>query len=97
MLRDSTVAAVVAVVHTRPRAIRLPLITMRKSIPGFLFPYMGMGLHLSSAITEHKTHHLYSLIITLYVMTLCYTLCNMNYFIYISHDLTAREEMNSIN
>ena len=42
MLRDSTVAVVV--VRTRPRAIPLPMITMRKSIHGFLFPYMVMGL-----------------------------------------------------
>ena len=40
MLRDS------AVVRTRPRAIPLPMITMRKSIHGFLFPYMVMGLRL---------------------------------------------------
>ena len=43
MLRDSTV-----VVRTRPRAILLPLITMRKSIHGFLFPYMVMGLRLAA-------------------------------------------------
>ena len=36
MLRDSTVVA--AVVRTRPRAIPLAMITMRKS---FCFPYMG--------------------------------------------------------
>ena len=41
MLRDS-----VAVVHTRPRVMPLPMITMRKSIHGFLFPYMIMGLRL---------------------------------------------------
>ena len=45
MLRDSTV---VAVVRTRPRAIPLPMITMRKSIHGFLFPYMVMGLRLAA-------------------------------------------------
>ena len=44
MLRDSTVVVVVAVVRTRPQAIPLPMITMRKSIHGFLFPYMVMGL-----------------------------------------------------
>ena len=43
MLRDSTV---VAVVRTHPRAIPLPMITMRKSIHGFCFPYMVMGLRL---------------------------------------------------
>ena len=47
MLRDSTdVNVVVSVVRTRPRAIQLPMITMRKSIRGFLFPYMVMGLPL---------------------------------------------------
>ena len=46
MLRDSTVAIVV--VRTRPRAIPLPMITMRKSIHGFPFPYMVMGLHLAA-------------------------------------------------
>ena len=44
MLRDSVA---VAVVCTRPRAIPLPMITMRKSIHGFLFPYMVMGLRLA--------------------------------------------------
>ena len=46
MLRD-TVA--VAVVRTRPRAIPLAIITMRKSIHGFpsVF-YMGMGLRLAA-------------------------------------------------
>ena len=45
MLRDSTVAAVV---RTRPRAIPLPLTTMRKSVHGFRFPYMVMGLRLAA-------------------------------------------------
>ena len=44
MFSDSTVA----VVRTRPRAIPLPMITMRKSIHGFLFPYMVMGLRLAA-------------------------------------------------
>ena len=46
ILRDSTVVvAVVVVVRTRPRAIPLAIITMRKSIHGFpLVSYMGMGL-----------------------------------------------------
>ena len=36
--------------HERPRAIRLPMITMRKSIHGFLFPYgYGYGGRWSSA------------------------------------------------
>ena len=47
MLGDSVV--VVAVVRTRPRAIPLVMITMRKSIHGFpLLPYMGMGLRLAA-------------------------------------------------
>ena len=41
---DSTVA----VVRTRPRAILLPMITMRKSIHGFLFPYMVMELRMKT-------------------------------------------------
>ena len=46
MLRESSV-----VVRTRPRAIPLPIITMRKSIHGFLLvPYMGMGLRLAAAL-----------------------------------------------
>ena len=45
MLRDSTVAAVV---RTRPRAIPLPMRTMRKSVHGFPFPYMVMGLRLAT-------------------------------------------------
>ena len=40
MLRDSAVV----VVRTRPRVIPLPMIAMRKSVHGFLFPYMVMGL-----------------------------------------------------
>ena len=43
MLHDSTVA----VVRTRTRAIPLPMINMRKSIHGFLFPYMVKGLRLA--------------------------------------------------
>ena len=49
MLRDST--AVVVVVHTRPRAIPLAMVHMRKSIHGFPsvhFPNMGMGLRLAT-------------------------------------------------
>jgi len=49
ILRDSVVVVVVAVVRTRPRAIPLAMITMRKSIHGFPFlPYMGMGLRLAA-------------------------------------------------
>ena len=45
MLRDSTVAVVVfVVVRTRPRAIPLAMIHMRKSIHGFPFvPLYGYG------------------------------------------------------
>ena len=47
-LHDSTVVIVV-VVNTRPRAIPLAMITMRKSIHGFssVF-YIGMGLRLAA-------------------------------------------------
>ena len=45
MLRDS----VAVVVRTRPRAIPLAMITMRKSFMGFLFiPMMTMGLRLAA-------------------------------------------------
>ena len=43
MLRDSTV---VVVVRTRQRAVPLPMITMRKSIHAFLFPYMVMEIRM---------------------------------------------------
>ena len=45
MLHGSTVNVVM---RTRPRAIPLPMITMRKSVHGFLFPYMAMGLCLAA-------------------------------------------------
>ena len=45
MLRDSTVAAVV---RTRPRAIPLPMTTIRKSVHGSHFPYMVMELRLAA-------------------------------------------------
>ena len=46
MLRDSVVV-VVAVVRTRPRAVPLAMITMRKSTRGFSFlSHMSMGLRL---------------------------------------------------
>jgi len=45
MLRDSVVDVAVAVVRTRPRAIPVAMITMRKSIQEFPFlSYMSMGL-----------------------------------------------------
>jgi len=48
MLRDSVVV-VVAVVRTRPRAIPLAMMTMRKSTHGFPFlSYMSMGLRLAA-------------------------------------------------
>ena len=49
MLRDSVV---VAVVRTRPRAIPLAMITMRKSTHGFPFlSYLSMGLRLAALRT----------------------------------------------
>ena len=46
MLRDSVV---VVVVRTRPRAMPLTMITMRKSTQGFPFlSYMSMGLRLAA-------------------------------------------------
>ena len=55
MLCDSVVVVVVvvavavAVVRTRPRAIPLAMITMRKSTHGFPFlSYMSMGLRLAA-------------------------------------------------
>ena len=50
MLRDSTVA--IAIVRKRPQAIPLPMITMRKSIHEFLFPYVVMGLCLAVRATR---------------------------------------------
>ena len=49
MLGNSAVAvAVVVVVRTRPRAIPLAMITMRKSTHGFPFlSHMSMGLRLA--------------------------------------------------
>ena len=56
MLRDSVVAVVV--VRTRPRAIPLAMITMRKSTHGFpLFSYRSMGRRSSAIIIiiwEHR-------------------------------------------
>jgi len=49
ILRDSVVVVAIVVVRTRPRAIPLAMITMRKSIHGFPFlSYMGMGLRLAA-------------------------------------------------
>jgi len=49
ILGDSVVVFIVVVVHMRPRAIPLAMITMRKSIHGFPFlSYMGMGLRLAA-------------------------------------------------
>ena len=54
MLRDSVVV-VAAVVRTRPQAIPLAMITMRKSTHGFPFvSYMGMGLRLGAAGSPQK-------------------------------------------
>jgi len=47
MLGNSAVAVIVVVVRTRPRAIPLARITMRKSTHGFPFlSHMSMGLPL---------------------------------------------------
>ena len=47
MLRDSVV--VVAVVRTRPRAMPLAMVNMRKSTHGFPFlSYISMGLRLAA-------------------------------------------------
>ena len=49
MLRDSVAVAVAVVVRTRPQAIPLAMITMRKSTHGFhFFSYMSMGLRLAA-------------------------------------------------
>ena len=68
MLRDSTVV-VVAVVRTRPRAIPLAMITMRKSTHGFPFvshiwvaygaPLGGPSGRRSSAINFPYIAHLF--------------------------------------
>ena len=54
MLCNSTIAAV----RTRPQAILLPMTTMRKSVHGFPFPYMVMGLCWSSAIMRTQQHEM---------------------------------------
>ena len=65
MLRDS-VTAVVVVVRTRPRAVPLAMITLRKSTHGFLFlSYMSMGLRLAvprAARAPLKIFHFKSLL-----------------------------------
>ena len=40
------------VVRTRPRKIPLPMTTMRKSVHGFHFPYMVMGLRFQGSATR---------------------------------------------
>ena len=55
MLRDSSAVAVVVVVRTRPRAIPLAMVHMRKEMISLPFPNMGMGLRegrRSSATTS---------------------------------------------
>ena len=55
MLRDSTVVVVV-VVRTRPRAIPLAMIHMRKSIHGFPFvPLYGYGAPLGAAFGRRSS------------------------------------------
>ena len=52
-LRDSTVA--VAVVRTRPRAIPLAMITMRKSTHGFPFvSHRSMGLRYNNDDNDNE-------------------------------------------
>ena len=42
-------SAVIILMHTRPQAIPLAMITMRKATHGFPFlSYMSMGLHLAA-------------------------------------------------
>ena len=49
MLGNSAVAVVVVVVRTRPRAIPLAMVTMRKSTHGFPFlSHMSMGRRLAA-------------------------------------------------
>ena len=49
MLRDSVVVVAVAVVRTRPRAMPLAMVNMRKSTHGFPFlSYISMGLRLAA-------------------------------------------------
>ena len=49
ILRDSVVVVAVVVVRTRPRAIPLAMITMRKIIDGLPFlSHMSMGLRLAA-------------------------------------------------
>ena len=64
MLRDSVVVVVVVVVvRTRPRAIPLAIITMRKSTHGFPFlshdaygaPLLFHFLNTNSALSKHET------------------------------------------
>ena len=58
ILRDSTVVvAVLVVVRTRPRAIPLAMITMRKSTHGFPFvSHMSMGLRFGPPELRYKEH-----------------------------------------
>ena len=49
ILRDSVAVVAVVVVRTRPRAIPLAMITMRKFIDGFPFlSHVSMGLRLAA-------------------------------------------------
>ena len=55
ILPDCTIVVVVFVVRTRPRAISLAMITMRKSTHGFPFvSYMSMGLRLAVPELRYK-------------------------------------------
>ena len=68
MLRDSVV-----IVRTRPRAIPLAMITIRKSIDGFpLLSYVSMGPRLAALRQSAATiKHVYSPSITFYIRIPC--------------------------
>ena len=80
MLRDSVVVVVVVVVRTRPRAILLAMITMRKSTHGFFFvshiwvaygaPLGGPSGRRSSAIKRSRPRYLADLAEILHVVLL---------------------------
>ena len=63
ILRDSTVVAVAAVVRTRPRAIPLAMITIRKFIHEFpLVSYMVIGLRLAARRSSAEKTYTYSML-----------------------------------
>ena len=101
ILRDSTVVvAVVVVVRTRPRAIRLAMINMRKSIHGFpLVSYMGMGLRLEGPyclntrryFTDGRTNYTFSA--TAEIRTIHDHIdCNSKNLVYMIHCLPCNKQ-----